>query len=43
MMLDSEEYVINVHKSKKVIIKRDRKISITTKSENEKKLEEIIF
>ena len=40
-MLDSEEYVINVHKSKKVIIKRDRKISITTNSENEKKLEEI--
>ena len=39
--MSDSEFTITVNKPKKVIIKRDRKISITTKSEKERKLEEI--
>jgi hypothetical protein len=40
-MSDSEEYIIPANKPKKVIIKRIKKIIITTKTEDEKKREQI--
>ena len=39
-MSDSEEYIIPVNKPKRVVIKRDKKIILTTKNEMERKREE---
>ena len=40
-MSDSEEYIIPVNKPKRVVIKRDKKIILTTKNEIERKREEV--